>query len=145
MSKQVEVKLTYTLKSVNLHNKSGVLHVKQEHLSKGKNVIVSLSGQLAGRIKFAMKNPTHSKAMKLVNVDFTSTLMSPSFKENPFKLVKFSEEGKEDRFHLQFVDDKGYSFKEYFNAMNKRVDKIVYHKWHPKQYLRFYPVLLTSK
>ena len=144
MHKQ-EVKLTYTLKSVNLHTKTGVLHVKQEHLSKGKNVQVQLSGQLAGRIKFAMKNPSHPKAMKLVNVDFTSTLCSPSFEENPFKLVKFSEEGKEDRFQLQFVTDKGFTFTPYVNAMNQRVNKIKYLKWHPKQYMRFYPVLLTSK
>lgn len=139
--KQREVKITYNLSKVDLANKTGVLKIRQEHLSKGKTINVTLSAQLVGKIKFYMKNPKHKMAMKLVGVDFTSTLKSPEYKENPFKLIKFTHgEDNPDTFKLQMVDDKGSYIKEYSNAMNQRVEQRIFKHWKKSQYIRFWTV-----
>lgn len=139
--RQTEIQITYNLQSVDLVNKIGVLKVKQAHLSKGKTIQVTLSGQLIYKIKEQMKNP---KARKYLMVDYTSTLMSPKFEENPFKLVKFIKEGEDDSFKLQLVTDKGHYFKEYTNAMNQRVDKIMYKHWKTTEFMRFWTVDLNN-
>ena len=142
--KQTEIKITYNLSSVDLVNRTGVLKIRQEHLSKGKTIEVTLSAQLIGKIKFNMKSPKHNKAIKLVNVDYTSALKSPRYLENPFKLIKFTHGDKPDTFHLQMVDDKGSFIKEYSNAMNKRVEERVFKHWKPYQYIRFWTVDLAK-
>ena len=134
-----EVQVTYCLSDVDLAIKSGTLRVKQE----GKrNIIlrnVELSGQLISRIKHSMKDP---KARKYVNVDFTSMLMSPSFEENPLKLVQFNREGQPASFKLQLVTDKGFYFKKYVNAMNQRVDRIVFKHWKKSEFIRYWSVTI---
>lgn len=142
--KQTEVKITYNLSQVNLAKKTGVLKIRQEHLSKGKVIPVTLSSQLVGKIKFNMKNPKHKMAMKLIDVDFTSTLRSPEYKENPFKLIKFTHGDNPDTFKLQMVDDKGSYIKEYANAMNHRVEQRIFKHWKKSQYIRFWTVELAQ-
>ena len=135
-----EVKVTYNLRTVDFESKTGVLSVRQEGNRSGHVLNVDLSGQLISRIKHSMKD---SKARKYVGVDYTSTLLSPLFEENPFKLVRFNkEEGKPD-FRLQLVTDKGFYFKQYTNAMNKRVDKIVFRHWKKSEFIRFWEVAVA--
>jgi hypothetical protein len=83
-----------------------------------------------------MKNPTHKRAEKLTNVDFCSTLKSDSYKDNPLKLIKFPDGG----FKVQMVTDKGYYIKEYSNAMNKKVEEVVFKHWKKSQYIRYWAV-----
>ena len=141
MNNQKEVRVTYNLSEVNLANRTAVLRVRQEHLSKGHKLTVSISGQLVHAIKKSMKD---IKARKFVNIDFTSTLMSPSFDENPLKLIKFSRPEGDPTFHVQLVTDKGHYFKEYSNAMNQRVKKIQFKHWKTSEFMRFWEVQLKA-
>lgn len=136
MNKQ-EVQITYNLSEVNLALRTGVLRVKQAHLSKGNVIQVTLSGGLIAKIKTQIKD---AKARKYTNIDYTSTLMSDKYEENPFKLIKFTHPGKPDTFKLQLVTDKGIKWKEYRNAMNQRVDKAIFLYWKPSQFIRFWVV-----
>ena len=137
--KTTEIKITYNLSHVNLVEKTGVLKIRQEHLSKGTVVNVDLSGQLVGKIKYYLKNPNKKGAFRLTDRDFTSALRSPEYKENPFKLVKFIRDGQSS-FKLQMVDDKGFEIKEYVNAMNQRVEHAIFKHWKASQYIRFWTV-----
>jgi len=142
MSKQVEVKVTYNLSDVDLKAKTGVLRVKNEGKHHGYKLAVTVSGKLLHRIKLQMQS---NDARKYVGVDFTSTLMSPSFDENPLKLVEFSHPDKKPTYNVQLVTDRGFDVKTYFNAMNKRVDKFIDRaNWKPTQYMRFFQYDLTK-
>ena len=142
----IETPLTYILNDVNTVNRTATLRVKEE----GKRNIVfrdlSISGQLASRIQLYRDNvPTRSgaKRQKLEEVEFTSTCASPSFNDNPLKLIKFiKDEGPE--FHVQLVHDKGRKVFEYKNAAQKMVEKVIYLRWQASQYLRYYEVNLTT-
>jgi len=140
MENQVETRVTYNLSEVNLASKTGVLRVREEDKRSGYKLNVTLSGQLIYKIKDYMKG--NKKQIKLTNVDFTSTLMSNDYKANPLKLIKFTKEGEQPSFKLQMVDDKGHYFKNYVNAMNQRVDKIIFKHWKKSQYIRFWEVAL---
>jgi len=139
-----EQKLTFKLSNVDLVKKTGTLRVKKEGNQSGYKLSVTLSNQLVGKIKFHMKSPKHKMAIDLVDVPFTSFNGSPDYKENPFKLVEFKREGQPSTFKLQMVDDKGYSFTHYVNAMQQRADKVKFKHWKKSQYLRYWAVTLPA-
>jgi len=140
--KHAQPKVTYTLVDVDLKEKTGVLRVKNEGKHHGYRLDVTVSGQLIGKIKYAQDHP---KARKFVDIPFTSTLKSPEFEENPFKLIKFTKTGRDDSFHLQLVTDKGFWFKTYIDAMNNRVDELVGKYWRKDQFIRFWVIDLDKK
>ena len=131
-----EIPLVFNLSNVNIAEATGVLKIRKSHLSKGKTFNVTLSGGLLGKIKASMRD---NKKMKYTNVDFESLNASPEYKENPLKLIHFIKDGASS-YLVQLVDDKGFYFKEYLNAMNQRADKIVFRHWKKSQYLRYWVV-----
>ena len=90
-----ETPLTYILSDVNTTERTTTLRVKGEGM---RNIVfrgASISGQLASRIQMKRDNaPTVSgkERLQIEGVEFTSTLQSSSYSENPLKLICHTKE-----------------------------------------------------
>ena len=128
-------KVTYTLVQA-FKNGRGILKIQNEGSSSSVKHKVELSPAIRGYLKAAALETT---MFQILDVPFTSTLTSPSWKENPFKLVMFKyEDGSFRNFQLKFVDDKGRATAKdamgNLNYLNK------YRKWSAKEYTRYFEV-----
>lgn len=141
-----ETPLTYILTDVNTELRTATLKVREEGKRSGYVFsLVEISGQIATRIQMRRDGQFTSKGkefMKLEDVEFTSTLQSKSYQENPLKLVKFIGSDRATPYKVQLVDDKGHKVNRYKNAAQKMVDSITYLRWQPSQFRRYVEITL---
>jgi len=143
-----EVKTVYLLVEADVETGVGLLRMKPELPKNGKwtEIYVTLSTQLIGRIK--AKRYKETNGLPYVGTRFTSTLKSPVFASNPFRLIKFiGKDGSDipENYHLELVSYMFTPFTEISTALGQKVRFI--QEWkeeHPLDYLRF-KVEETSK
>jgi len=130
-----ESKVIYRLTDVDFKEETTTFKYKKDgarmfSIIKG----VQVSKLLLYRLKEALRD---TNKMALEDVDFCSTLMSKSFKENPFKLVKFVKNGELLNYKVELVFEKGFSKIGYLDIFKRRSDKVIHHYWKKENYLRF--------
>jgi len=137
-----KVRTTYLLESVNLEERTGVFKMKPEFPKNGPwtTIEVALSGILCHRIKERMFDGL-SRPQEFVGTKFTSTVDSPEFGENPFKLTKFIPTGNSDlpeNYLLGLVIERYTPKEQLKDAFGNQIEVI--RKWRrtqPKYFLRY--------
>lgn len=138
-------KTIYWLESVDTEKRTGVLKIKPESPVNApwKTIHVAITGLLAYRI--ANKDYRGLvRPQEFVGTRFVSTVHSPEFKENPFKLTHFiPDEGSDmpEHYELGLVTERVSPKETLTDAVGNQISVI--RKWKrtkSKFFLRYYVV-----
>ncbi|MFH4963679.1 hypothetical protein V8G69_01630 [Gaetbulibacter sp. M235] len=149
METNEETQVIYLLETVDFNKQTAILKLKEDrkhaHWVKLK---VSLSPLLLYRIK----NKKH-KGLRgnrtFIGSEFKSTLNSPKYFENPFRLVEFTPNEHSDiplNYRLELVFEMLPERIERINAFHKPVLVGYRNRFlKPSQYVRFVQMIVTKK
>ena len=134
----------YCLESVDLKKEIGVLKFKPSEPKNAKwtKVDVSLSYELKKWLKNEW-NRGLKAGDSLVGTNFTSTVNSREFSENPFRLVKFIPVKNSDiptNYKLEMVFEKMSLLDEVSDALNRKYGVWKKQSYRPNQYMRYMEV-----
>jgi len=123
--------VSYTIKGVNMEKKEAKVLVVSNDGQKA-TITASLSALLMHMIKQGMEN---SENRQYVGVTYTSTIDSPSFDENPLKVVRFNhKDGTFKNWHLKLVHEKGYD--PVYDIFGRKVKRI-YKYFKKSEFIRY--------
>jgi len=134
MSKQSVLVVIYMLTEVNMEKETATLLVRKKHSGNAKEYHVGLSKLLCYKLR-------EGKIEE--NKEYSSELLSDSREDNPIKLVQFynkDETLKNNR--VECVEEKGYSFIEYYDVFKQKTTKVIYHYWKKSEFIRYQQVIL---
>ncbi|WP_147297739.1 hypothetical protein [Seonamhaeicola aphaedonensis] len=144
-----ETQVLYLLESVDLVKKTGVLKIKEDRkYAHWIRLKVSISPLLLYRIrKKSYKGLGRNKTF--IGTEFKSTLNSPKYSKNPFRLVEFVPDEHSDiplNYRLELVFEMFSERIEKLNAFHKPV-LIGYRNrvLEPSKYIRFIQITVTKK
>ena len=137
-----EQKSVYKLTDVNIVNKTGTLHAKEEGKRAWIKMQVELSGQLVSLIN---KGRSDADARQYEDVEFTSTLHSTSFEDNPLKLVQFNNpDGSLKNYQVKLVTDRGFDLVHDYDVFRRKISKPIYKYFDKYHFKRFVIVNLKQ-
>lgn len=149
MNNNLETQVIYLLESVDFESKTGILKLKEDRkYAHWVKIKVSISPLLIYRIK----NNEYRGLMlgdRFIGKEYSSSLNSNKYYENPFRLVEFVPDNKSDiphNYRLELVFEMFSEKIERLNAFHKSV--VVGYKnrmLQPSQYIRFIHKTVTKK
>ena len=135
--------------TLDLEKRTGVLRVKPETPKNApwERIDVSLSGLLVYRIEHERYDGL-SRPQTFVGTKFCSTVNSPEFAENPFRLVKFVPKGNSDippNYRVELVIERFTPKESLSDVFGRKVEVIRrFRRTIPRYFTRYVEVETTA-